>query len=165
MKKLKTTIKDFLSESEHNDLWYHGGNSHIESFELKPTINRRGNVEGFYFTKLLDKAKSYGDIITIAKLNIKNPYILGKDKPSYEMIEEYKKELHKEDPHLPIDGNWILDKAWDFMDKGIMLFTGMSGKAQQNVYKAGGFDSVLDGNEIAVFNPSDIVIYDTIYTE
>jgi hypothetical protein len=155
--------KNDLNEQQMFDnIWYHGGKVKINSFLKMPPINRRGNVEGFYFTKFLDVAKGHGDEITNVKLKIKNPFILGKSNVSKSMINTYAIELHKENDHLPLDGSWIKEKCQYFVDKKYMPYTGLDGFAQQLIYKSGGFDSVLDGHEICVFNNDDIIILPSI---
>ena len=169
---LKDTIKSLKMESKstylneeigvNSNLWYHGGDSEISKFETVPPINRRGNVDGFYFTHFLDNAKNYGDLITVVKLKVNKPFILGKTVVSDEMVTAYEAELHNENKHLPIGGDWIKTKSEYFKEKSQMPYTGMSGDAQQRVYKVGGFDSVIDGHEIAVFDSNNIIILKTI---
>lgn len=157
---IKETYNNYLNEEYSNGIWYHGSNVKIKNFTQTEPVNRRGNVEGFYFTNNIDNARSYGDEITYVKLNVNNPFILGKSNVNDEMIKQYAIELHKEDPHLPIDGDWIMDKCEYFKDKKRMPYTGLDGYAQQTVFRTGGYDSFLDGHEIAVFDKKNINVLD-----
>jgi hypothetical protein len=157
---IKNVITEYIVENYNISglLWYHGGQEKITKFKNIPPINRRGNTTGFYFTSNKEIASGYGDIITTVKLLSQNPFILGKTNVSDKMLELYRKELNKEDPHLPIDGDWITTKSDYFKEKKQMPYTGLDGDAQQRIYKAGGFDSVIDGHEICVFDNDDIVV-------
>jgi hypothetical protein len=165
---IKKTTRKYLNEQDvlmlidRDDIWYHGGDSKITTFLKMPPINRRGNTEGFYFTKNIDYARNHGNEITKVKLKIKKPFILGKTNVSKDMINTYAIELHKENDHLPLEGSWIKEKCQYFQDKKYMPYTGLDGLAQQEVYKSGGFDSVIDGHEICVFDSNNIIILDDI---
>jgi hypothetical protein len=162
-KFIKTTIREYLNEQvENSDTWYHGGQTKIKNFIKTPPINRHGNTEGFYFTKSVDYAKSHGNEITVVNLKVKNPFIIGKTNVSENMINAYAIELHKENDHLPLDGSWIKEKCQYFQDKKYMPYTGLDGLAQQKVYMTGGFDSVIDGHEICVFDANDIIVLNNI---
>lgn len=158
-----TTMRKYLNEQfDHNTLYYHGSHSKIEKFQKMPPINLRGNVDGFYFTNNLNVAKAYGKEVTSVKLKVKNPFINGKSEVSEEMINQYKKELHNENPYLPLDGDWIESKCQYFKNYKQMSYTGLDGYAQQVIFKVGGYDSFIDGHEIAVFNSDDIIILNQI---
>jgi hypothetical protein len=163
-KFIATTIREYLNEQqeESNNIWYHGGQIKIKNFIKTSPINRRGNTEGFYFTKNIDYAKAHGNEITTVTLKVKNPFIIGKTNVSENMIHTYAIELHKENSHLSLDGSWIKEKCQYFQDKKYMPYTGLDGLAQQEIYKSGNFDSVVDGHEICVFDSNDIVILDNI---
>ena len=156
-KFIANTLREYLNES-YDDIWYHGSEKKIERFVKMSPINRRGNTEGFYFTRNIDYAKSYGDEITVVKLKINNPFVIGESNVSKNMIRTYAIELHKENDHLPLEGSWIKEKCEYFKDKKYMPYTGLNGLSQQIIYKSGGFDSVIDGDEICVFDSNDIIV-------
>lgn len=158
IKNIEITIREFLNENYSNDVWYHGGESKISKFKKTPPVNRNGNVEGYYFTKFLEVAMRYGEEITKVKLKIKKPFILSKSLVTDNMIEVYRNVLHDENPDLPKYGDWIEGKCQYFKNNSIMPYTGLNGYLQQKVFKAGLFDSVIDGHEIAVFNSEDIIV-------
>jgi tRNA nucleotidyltransferase/poly(A) polymerase len=153
------TLNEYLDrDSTNNSRWFHGGNEKITNFKPHKPINRNGNVEGFYFTTYINVAKGHGKEITEVKLNISNPFILGVSYVNQKMIDTYKRLLHQENQHLPINGDWIVSKANQFKDKSQMPYTGMDSKLQQMVYIDGGYDSVIDGHEIAIFSNKNITI-------
>lgn len=166
LQELKYLVREIIRE-EISDikLWYHGGDDKIDKFENKPPKNRRDNVSGFYFTKYKEKAKSFGKEVTTVELKIKKPFILGKSLVTDKMIEIYRKELHKENDYLDMYGSWIQEKCNYFKDKSQMSYTGLNGDAQQKVFKSGEYDSVIDGDEICVFNSDDIIILNNINEE
>lgn len=146
----------------YGDTWYHGGQTKIKTFTKTPPINRSGNTEGFYFTKNINYARNHGNEITVVNLKVKNSFTIGKTNVSENMIHTYAIELHKEDDHLPLEGSWIKEKCKSFKDKKYMPYTGLSGLSQQLVYKSGGFDSVIDGHEICVFDSNNITVLTSI---
>ena len=138
---------------------YHGGDVKITDFnDSVPAKNRRGNVAGHYFHPDEQHALSYGKEITKAKVNLKNPFTLGKSEVNQAMLDAYRDELAKENDHLPKDGDWISGKVNDFKREKNMPYTGMSGEAQQRVFKAGGYDGVKDGADIVAFDKSQIQV-------
>ena len=166
--KLKKIAEDilggYLNETKQvsDGIWYHGGQTKIKNFIKTQPINRRGNTEGFYFTKNIDYARSHGNEITVVNLKVKNSFIIGKTNVSENMIHTYAIELHKENDHLPLEGSWIKGKCEYFKDKKYMPYTGLNGLSQQIIYKSGGFDSVIDGHEICVFDSNDIIVVSNI---
>lgn len=140
-----------------NVVAYHGGDEKIEVFDpnIKPK-NRVGNVSGFYFTQRLQKAQAHGQMITKANITLRNPFIIGKSMVNLSMVDKYKEELKIENPDLHY--RWIDDKSEYFRVNKIIPYTGMDGNRQQLVYKAGGYDGVLDGDEICVFDNQSINI-------
>ncbi len=60
-KFIATIIRKYLNEQVENsdNTWYHGGQTKIKNFIKTQPINRRGNTEGFYFTKNIDYARSH----------------------------------------------------------------------------------------------------------
>lgn len=158
-KFIKESLFQYLKEQElFNNIWYHGGEKKITKFASTPSVNRRGNVEGFYFTSNIDIAKNYGDEITSVKLKVKKPFFLGKTDVSETMVKTYAQKLREDNDHLPIDSPWIKDKCQNFKERSYMPYTGLDGLSQQIVFKSGGFDCVVDGHEICVFDNDDIII-------
>jgi len=140
-------------------IYYHGGDSEITKFSYDvEKKNRIGNVAAFYFTDIKHVALGYGKVLTQVKLDIKNTFIFGVTEPNIEMARQYKKELISENPHIDKYSEWFDDKVQKMFQYKKLPYTGMDGMAEQRVYKAGGFDSVKDGHEIAVFDSDNIKI-------
>lgn len=159
-KKIKEIVLEYLMEqyNTQNDLYYHGSKSHIYNFTKSDPINRIGNVEGFYFTKNINIAKTYGDKITVVKLKILKPFILGKTPVSDKMISIFSNELYTQNPQIELDSDWVNDKSQYFKEKKRIPFTNMDGNSQQKIFKSEGYDSVIDGHEICVFDSYNIVV-------
>jgi hypothetical protein len=156
--KLKSVSENELKLGK-DKVYYHGGDSEITNFSYDvEKKNRTNNVAGFYFTDRKDKALAHGNVLTQANLNIKNPFILGVSEPNIEMAMQFKKELVLDNPHIDKYDDWFDEKIQSMFQYGRLPFTGMDGMAEQRVYKAGGFDSVKDGDEIAVFDSKNINI-------
>lgn len=153
-------LKSISEETNNvsNKIWYHGTNSKFNKFIEMPPNNRVGNVSGFYFTDNFNIAKTYGTEVLSVKLNVVNPFILGKSIVTSKMIEQYNIELHNENPQLPLNGDWIVNKSNYFANKRTMPYTGLNGDSQQKIFRTGGYDSVIDGHEICVFDVNDIQI-------
>lgn len=152
-----------LNENEliggKDKIYYHGGDSEITKFSYDvEKKNRIGNVAGFYFTDIKHVALGYGKVLTQVKLHIKKTFIFGVTEPTIEMGRQYKKELISENPHIDEYSEWFDDKVQKMFQYKKLPYTGMDGMAEQRVYKAGGFDSVKDGHEIAVFDSDNIKI-------
>jgi len=142
-----------------DNIYYHGGDSEITKFSYDvEKKNRIGNVAGFYFTDIKHVALGYGKVLTQVKLHIKKPFIFGDTEPTIEMGIQYKKELISENPHIDKYSEWFDDKVQKMFQYKKLPYTDMNGMAEQRVYKAGGFDSIKDGHEIAVFDSNNIEI-------
>lgn len=144
---------------DNKKIYYHGGDLEITEFNYNvDKKNRTNNVAGFYFTDRKEKAQSYGVKLTQVYLKTKNPFILGVSKFDVRMGMQFKKELIIENPHMDKYDDWFDEKVQSIFQYNRLPFTGMDGMAEQRVYQAGGFDSIKDGDEIAVFNSKDIKI-------
>jgi 8-oxo-dGTP pyrophosphatase MutT (NUDIX family) len=153
---------EFVNESTldyfNNKIYYHGGDSIINKFTKTKPKNRISNIEGFYFTDNINIAKKYGPEVTSVYLNIKNPFYINKTEPNTELIKTYKTILELENPN--VDNEWINNKV-DFLIKNKIIYpTGMSGENLKKCFISGGYDSVIDGYEVCVFNENDIVYID-----
>jgi hypothetical protein len=152
-----------LNENEmiggEDKIYYHGGDSEITKFSYDvEKKNRIGNVAGFYFTDIKHVALGYGKVLTQVKLHIKKPFIFGVTEPNIEMAMQFRKELISENPHIDKYSEWFDDKVQKMFQYKKLPYTDMNGMAEQRVYKAGGFDSIKDGHEIAVFDSNNIEI-------
>jgi len=142
-----------------DNIYYHGGDSEITKFSYDvEKKNRIGNVAGFYFTDIKHVALGYGKVLTQVKLHIKKPFIFGVTEPNIEMGMQFRKELISENPHIDKYSEWFDDKVQKMFQYKKLPYTDMNGMAEQRVYKAGGFDSIKDGHEIAVFDSNNIEI-------
>ena len=156
--KLKSVSENELKLGK-DKVYYHGGDSEITKFSYDvEKKNRIGNVAGFYFTDIKHVALGYGKVLTQVKLNIKKTFIFGVTEPTIEMAMQFKKELISENPHIDKYSEWFDDKVQKMFQYKKLPYTDMNGMAEQRVYKAGGFDSIKDGHEIAVFDAKNIEI-------
>lgn len=156
--KLKSVSENELKLGK-DKVYYHGGDSEITNFSYDvEKKNRIGNVAGFYFTDIKHVALGYGKVLTQVKLNIKKTFIFGVTEPTIEMAMQFRKELISENPHIDKYSEWFDDKVQKMFQYKKLPYTDMDGMAEQRVYKAGGFDSIKDGHEIAVFDAKNINI-------
>lgn len=150
--------KESLNETINyfnNKPYYHGGDEIINKFTKTEPKNRISNIEGFYFTDNINIAKKYGNKITTVYLTIQNPFYIHKTIPNEKILEKYKELLIKENPNVGIE--WIDEKVEFFIKNKIIYPTGMTGENLKNCFIAGGYDSVIDGFEICVFNENNII--------
>ena len=145
---------------------YHG-TPKFEGGEFKPTksINRDGNVAGYYFSPDLDDANHYaygdeGAQILPVYLSIKNPYVIGQSKVTPEMREQYFKEMKEYNAWMSDEkfNGWVGSKL-EYLDRTGIPYEdaiGGSGEAFQRIIKAGGYDGYKDGRHWVAFEPTQI---------
>jgi hypothetical protein len=148
-------------------LMYHGTTGDISEFILSAKKNRTGNPDGFYFTSDPEQASNYasdqeGANVIPVYLIIKNPFdLMGKNRITNEMVMQFRDELRKENPNLSFD--WIQSKVKLFKEKaergGGLPFPNISFStgAMTRVFKAGGYDGLLDGGKhVVAFNANQV---------
>ena len=131
--------------------------------------NRSGNVSGFYFSSNKDRASGYtedwrtgetpeGAAVMPGYMSLQNPFIMGRSRPNAKMAEAYKAELIKRNSHLSEKSSWFDAKVGEMMSSGKPSSSALNGDgdALQRVYKAGGFDGVIDGTEYVAFDPLQV---------
>lgn len=154
-----------VNEDGSPKVMYHGTNKDFNEFVIAEKANRTGMPDGFYFTSDADDASRYaegeGANVLPVYLSIKNPYNLGgKNKISNEMVMQFRDELRKDNPNLPF--SWIQEKVDIFKEKtaaGRFPFPNISfpTAAMQRVFKAGGYDGLIDGDNVFVaFNKNQV---------
>jgi len=132
-------------------------------------VNRSGNVSGFYFTDNSSRANEYTNdwrnpekvdapVVLPVYLSIKNPFIRGKSIPSEKMGEEYRLELVRKNQHLSGASNWFDKQVSLMISRGDISSSALNGDgdAMQRVYKAGGFDGVINDAEYIAFSPVQV---------
>ncbi len=147
---------------------YHGtqGFKGGEFKDQEDRKNRSANVTGFYFTPDKLRADGYtkdwrtgetpeGAAVMPAYLSIQNPFYRGRTRPNAEMLKAYRDELIIANPRLAADESWLNQKVAQMRQVGYASPTSLNddGDAQQRIYRAGGFDGVINGREIVVFDP------------
>lgn len=140
--------------------------------KTKSINNTGGNPEGFYFSPFKADAEQYVQnvwdkrvenpekgLVIPAYLDSKNPYRPHTDKMNPTMLEQYRKELREINPKVSDD--WIDE----YLKKGYISDWALSpggmppekvSAAKQRIIKAGGYDSYVDGDHVAVFDPKQI---------
>jgi hypothetical protein len=148
---------------------YHGTPS-FEGYVFKPfeNKNRRGNIDGYYFTTNFDDANEYAGLDEGAEviptfLSIKNPYVPGKSKVTKAMRDQYFKEMVEANDHMSDERarEYAQSKMYYLTERGLPLANaiGSSGAAFQRIIKAGGYDGYQDGigsRHWVAFEPNQI---------
>lgn len=125
---------------------YHASKNIIKEFGDVPNNGTRFYGKGTYFSKSIDRIKEFGDNIIEARLNLKTPYTEG-DAYNKPMQDQIIKLFGKKQGQQIIDSRIILDA------------TKVNGEKLAEMYKKAGYDGIIarGGNDIAVFNPKEIV--------
>ena len=158
--KLMDLPKDAELQGFQSNVFHHGGVKGIESYDLDaPKLNAGSTPEGLYTGVTqqkggvyLDQAKRKGKEAEIYDLvsNAEKVFVMGSDKPNQAMIDAYRK--HLED-RFGGDTGYISQKLDQFIEGG-WIPTDMSRKAKSDIYRAGGADALLDGEDIVFLDPS-----------
>jgi hypothetical protein len=138
--------------------------------------NRIGNVAGFYFGRESDwgyATDEEGDGTVETQewtagaraipvyLSLQNTFILGHmdgEQFSEAMLDAYRAELRRINPHIREGDPWIEGKVRDMVRRGDISSAALNGKgeAMRRVYEAGGFDGIQDGPHWVAFRPEQI---------
>lgn len=98
---IKTTISEYLNEVEDisaesfdDKIWYHGSDKPVRkfSFSLIGVDNKKiTNYHGYgiYFIDKIERAKRYGDVITLASIDENSDFLVGRITPK-QLIKIYK---------------------------------------------------------------------------
>ena len=134
---------------------YHGTPS-FEGYVFKPfeNKNRRGNIDGYYFTTDSDDANEYAGLdegaeVIPAYLSIQNPYIPEKSPVTKAMRDQYFKEMIEANNDMSDERarEYAQSKMYYLTERGLPLSNaiGSNGAAFQRIIKAGGYDGYQDG--------------------
>jgi hypothetical protein len=160
----KTKLMDLPSDADlqgyQSYVFHHGGRKGLESYDLDATpLNAINTPEGLYTGTNIKKGKRYlkelakkgkdGEVYDLVT-NAQNVFVQGADKPNDAMINAYRK--HLED-RFGGDTSYINDKLNTFIRSG-WIPTDMSRKAKSDIYRAGGADALLDGEDMVFLDPS-----------
>jgi hypothetical protein len=160
----KTKLMDLPSDADlqgyQSYVFHHGGRKGLESYDLDATpLNAINTPEGLYTGTNIEKGKRYleelakkgkdGEVYDLVT-NAQNVFVQGADKPNDAMINAYRK--HLED-RFGGDTSYINDKLNTFIRSG-WIPTDMSRKAKSDIYRAGGADALLDGEDMVFLDPS-----------
>ena len=158
--KLMDLPRDADSQGFQSNVFHHAGIKGIDSYDLDaPKLNAGGTPEGLYTgvtqqkgNVYLDQAKRKGKEAEIYDLvtNAEKVFVMGSDKPNQGMINAYRE--HLED-RFGGDTRYIDDKLDQFIEGG-WIPTDMSRKAKSDIYRAGGADALLDGEDMVFLDPS-----------
>lgn len=158
--KLMDLPRDADLQGYKSYVFHHGGVKGIDSYDLDaPKLNAGSTPEGLYTGVTqqkggvyLDQAKRKGKEAEIYDLvtNAEKVFVMGSDKPNQGMINAYRK--HLED-RFGGDTRYIEQKLDQFIEGG-WIPTDMSRKAKSDIYRAGGADALLDGEDIVFLDPS-----------
>lgn len=145
------------------DELYHGTDEMFSSFNLKaPKKNRGTNVEGAYFFggKNKENALDYGErtIIAVPRSGLKTFNRQEKTpEVSPAMLKEYKNQMKKAYGSR-LDPEDLDDYAKEFAVNARAKWDVLTGSQKAAVLKAGGYGKYVDGDEIVILNPSDILM-------
>jgi hypothetical protein len=148
---------------------YHGTPS-FEGYAFKPfeSINRRGNIDGYYFTTDSNDASEYAGLdegaeVIPAYLSIQNPYIPEKSPVTKAMRDQYFKEMVEANDDMSDERarDYAQSKMYYLTERGLPLSNaiGSNGAAFQRIIKAGGYDGYQDGigsRHWVAFEPNQI---------
>ena len=168
-------LSNFLKDKhpEVPDVLYHAspkweGNAYDPS---QKTINRSGNVAGFYAGTEKTRVDQYtkdwrnesggvseGAEIMPVHMAIKNPFFPGRTEISPEMMAVYTDELRKKNPHLSDSADWVGKKVKELTERKAVSQQALNGDgwAYQRVLRAGGYDGMKDGSAWIAFDPTQI---------
>jgi hypothetical protein len=160
----KTKLMDLPSDAElqgyQSYVFHHAGPKGIDSYSLDaPKLNANATPEGLYTGTNLQKGRTYLDHLTskgkegeIYDLvsNAQKVFVQGADKPNDAMLSAYKADLEK---RFGNDKSYI-DEKLDIFRKSGWIPTDMSRKAKSDIYRAGGADALLDGEDVVFLDPS-----------
>lgn len=160
----KTSLMDLPADAElqgfQSNVFRHGGKKGIESYDLGASpLNAISTPEGLYTGVVPEKAQSYikglkdkgieGEMYDLVT-NAQNVFVRGVDKPNKAMIDAYENYLKKE---FGKDTPYIKNKLEQFAETGNISID-MSRKARSDIYRAGGADALLDGEDMVFLDPS-----------
>ena len=155
---------------------YHGTTADFNEFRSDAKKrNRTGNPDGFYFSPYASDTTEYlkedfdsdeyaeGSNVMPVYISVKRPFnysgtrAFGKTPVNEAMIEQFEKELRKENPHLGDD--WIRGKVNIFKEsESGSPFPNItfSTAAMTRVLKAGGYDGMRDGRHWIAFDANQV---------
>mgnify|MGYP001094192403 CR=1 FL=1 len=160
----KTKLMDLPSDADlqgyQSYVFHHGGRKGLDYYDLDATpLNAINTPEGLYTGTNIEKGQRYldqlakkgkdGEVYDLVT-NAQKVFVQGADKPNQEMIDAYRK--HLED-RFGGDTSYINDKLNVFTQSG-WIPTDMSRKAKSDIYRAGGADALLDGEDMVFLDPS-----------
>jgi hypothetical protein len=135
----------------------------LKGFDLKaPKKNRGTNVEGAYFFggKNKENALDYGErtIIAVPRSGLKTFNRQEKTpEVSPAMLKEYKNQMKKAYGSR-LDPEDLDDYVKEFAVNARAKWDVFTGSQKAAVLKAGGYGKYVDGDEIVILNPSDILM-------
>mgnify|MGYP001300177433 CR=1 FL=1 len=158
--KLMDLPKDADLQGYQSYVFHHGGRKGLDYYDLDATpLNAINTPEGLYTGTNIEKGKRYldelakkgkdGEVYDLVT-NAQKVFVQGADKPNQAMIDAYRK--HLED-RFGGDTSYINDKLNTFIRSG-WIPTDMSRKAKSDIYRAGGADALLDGEDMVFLDPS-----------
>jgi hypothetical protein len=167
-KLIETTIREYLNEQQilnenidnNSPILYHGSNNKFTDFNDKEPI---------FFVDNIDIARTYGDYVIKAKLNINNPIELDFDgKSTYYFFDKWylPSDLANEIKTIATDlkNNYLLDEdLMEYLEElGFSdLYGDLDGIIMKNITDAMGeiFSTHKPANNYIVFNKEQINIY------
>tara|TARA_R110000772_G_C13202772_1_gene430217 strand:+ start:43 stop:954 length:912 start_codon:yes stop_codon:yes gene_type:complete len=160
----KTKLMDLPSDADlqgyQSYVFHHAGKKGLDSYNLDATpLNAINTPEGLYTGTNIKKGQRYleeltrkgkdGEIYDLVT-NAQKVFVQGADKPNKTMIDAYRKHLEE---RFGNDTPYIKNKLDAFIQSG-WIPTNMSRKAKSDIYRAGGADALLDGEDMVFLNPS-----------
>ena len=131
----------------------------MTSYDLDaPKIHAGMSPEGLYAATQPERTAKYVQMLKDAGENpetyrlvsrAEKIFVRGADKPNQAMIDAYEKMLKEQ---FGGDERYIAQKLDEFKMTGVPP-TDMSRKARSDIYRAGGADALLDGQDIAFLRP------------
>lgn len=158
--KLMDLPKDADLQGYQSYVFHHGGRKGLDYYDLDAVpLNAINTPEGLYTGTDIAKGQRYvqelakkgkdGEVYDLVT-NAQKVFVQGADKPNEAMIDAYRKHLQE---RFGNDTSYINDKLNTFIQSG-WIPTDMSRKAKSDIYRAGGADALLDGEDMVFLDPS-----------
>lgn len=163
----KTRLADLPEEAIEQGyqpyVFEHAGAPNIFEYNLDAKRINAGNTpEGLYATAREGRAKNYleelrrqgkeGQLYPLVT-RAENVFVKGADKPNQQMIDAYRKKLI--DRFGDRDTEYVEGKLNDFARSG-EFFTDLTRKEKSDIYRAGGADALLDGEDLVSLYPEQM---------
>lgn len=163
---------------------YHGTSYKIEFFDVSHLKAGQGNSvgPGVYFTKNLEEAKQYAQLssqktgkperVYAAELEINNPLMASKGQKFFSSMGEFLAFLKRYFPNWFESDGSLMRIKWDYVKEKFSTYQGQwnmiqfaseeSGEHICEVFLSLGFDSIVDGMDIVIPDPSSILSFEEI---